>query len=82
MYLNFNLTMEETLKAGENEVVSQDIVELVGKVEEHLKDRVEESLTSLGEIGDVRIRKFAEESREELLHLKTRDPRRGKLIGK
>ncbi|QQP58519.1 Hypothetical protein FKW44_003871 [Caligus rogercresseyi] len=74
MYLSLNLTVEEVLKAGEDEIVSQEIVELIVKVEEHLKDRVEESLTSLREIGDVWIRKFAEESKEvfheELFHYK------------
>ncbi|QQP40184.1 Hypothetical protein FKW44_014154 [Caligus rogercresseyi] len=74
MYLSLNLTVEEVLKAGEDEIVSQEIVELIVKVEEHLKSRVEESLTSLREIGDVWIRKFAEESREvfheELLYFK------------
>ncbi|QQP38960.1 Hypothetical protein FKW44_019690 [Caligus rogercresseyi] len=66
--------VEEVLKAGEDEIVSQEIVELIVKVEEHLKDRVEESLTSLREIGDVWISKFAEESKEvlheELFHYK------------
>ncbi|QQP39405.1 Hypothetical protein FKW44_020278 [Caligus rogercresseyi] len=37
MYLSLNLTVEEVLKAGEDEIVSQEIVELIVKVEEHLK---------------------------------------------
>ncbi|QQP48704.1 Hypothetical protein FKW44_009099 [Caligus rogercresseyi] len=66
MYLSLNLTVEEVLKAGEDEIVSQEIVELIVKVEEHLKDRVEESLTSLREIGDVWIHEEAlrEETRQ------------------
>ncbi|QQP32944.1 Hypothetical protein FKW44_024144 [Caligus rogercresseyi] len=80
MYLSLNLTVEEVLKAGEDEIVSQEIVELIVKVEEHLKDRVEESLTSLREIGDVWIHEGSTEgeahwervSDEEALREETR----------